>query len=74
MQTGRMCQEKKEEEDLPAFKIASMHWYNDKKSTKKKAQRKTDYSDQKQYRQHKHRQNKNNQKTKIGRKTIVWTI
>ena len=40
----------------------------------KKAQMKTDYSHQKQYRQHKHRQNKNNQKTKIGRKTTVWTF
>ena len=38
----------------------------------KKAQRKTGYSDQKQYRQNKHQQNKNNQKTKIERKTTVW--
>ena len=31
----RLCQEKKEEKDLPAFKIASMPQYNDKKSTYK---------------------------------------
>ena len=36
--------------------------------------RKTDYSDKKQYKQHKHQQNKNNQKTKMGTKTIVWTF
>ena len=38
----------------------------------KNARRKTAYSDQKQYRQHKHQQNKNNQKTKMRRKTTVW--
>ena len=59
-----MCQEKNEEEDSLAFKIAS-------KITLKNA-RKTDYSDQKQYRKHKHQQNKNYQKIKIGRKTTVW--
>ena len=37
----------------------------------KKTQRKTDYADQKQYQQHKHQHNKNNQKTKMGRKTTV---
>ena len=31
-------------------------------------QRKNDYRDQKQCRQHKHEQNKNNQKTKNGKK------
>ena len=31
----RLCQEKKEEEDLPAFKRASMHRYNDYKTTLK---------------------------------------
>ena len=35
---------------------------------------KIDYSKQKQYRQHKYQQNKNNLKTKIGKKTIVWTF
>ena len=40
----------------------------------KKTRNKTDYSGQKQYRQHKHQQNKNNQETKIGRKTNVWTF
>ena len=51
-----MCKEK-EEEDLHAFKIASMHRYNDSKTTLKKEQRKTNYSDQKQ---HKDQQNNNN--------------
>ena len=36
----------------------------------KKALRKTDYSDQKQYRKHKYQLNKNNQKTKMERKTM----
>ena len=35
---------------------------------------KTDYSDQNQYRQYKHQQNKNNQKTKTGNKTSAWTF
>ena len=35
-------------------------------------QRNIDNSDSKQYGQHKHQQKKNNQKTKIGRKTTVW--
>ena len=39
-----------------------MHWYNDLKTTYK-VQGKIDYSDQKQYRQHKDQQNKNNWKT-----------
>ena len=30
--TNCMCQEKKEEEDLPAYKIGLMHWYNDLKT------------------------------------------
>ena len=38
-------------------------------------QRKTDYCDEGKYRQHKHQQNKNNKKkTKMGRKTTVWTL
>ena len=40
----------------------------------KKVRRKTDCSHQKQHRQRKFQQNKNNQKAKIGRKTILWTI
>ena len=44
------------------------------KSLPKKARRKTDYSHRKQYRYYKHQQNKNNLKTKMGRKTIVWTF
>ena len=63
-----MCQEKKEKEDLRAFKIISIQL----EEFIKKARRKTDYSDQKRYRQHKHQQNKNNQRTKMERKTTVW--
>ena len=37
-----------------------------------KMQWKIDYSHQKQCRQRKHQQNKNNQLTKMGRKTTVW--
>ena len=66
-----MCQGKKEEEDLIAFKIASIHRYNDLKTTPKKARKEPDYSHQKQYRKHKDQQNRNNQK-KMGRKTTVW--
>ena len=40
----------------------------------KKVQRKSDYSHQKQYRQHKHQQIKNIEKTKMGRKTTIWTF
>ena len=32
------------------------------------------FSHQKQYRQHKHQQNENNKKTKLGRKTTAWTF
>ena len=39
-----------------------------------KASRKTDNSHQKQYRNHEDQQNDNNQKTKIGRKTTLWTF
>ena len=42
-----MCQEKKEEEDLPALKIALIHRYSDQKTTQKSAW-KTDYSFRKQ--------------------------
>ena len=57
-----VCQEKKEE-DLQAFKIAMMHPYSNSKTTYNNE----DYSHQKQYRQHKHQQNKNNQETKMWR-------
>ena len=68
-----MCQEKKQEEDLPAFKIVSMDRYKDSKTTLKIAEE--DWLQWlKQYRQHKHQENKNNQKTKIERKTTVWTL
>ena len=40
----------------------------------RKARKKTNYSHQKQYRQHENQQNDTNQKTKIGRKTILWTF
>ena len=40
----------------------------------KKASSKTDYDHSKQYRQHKHQQNKKNQKAKMGRKTTAWTF
>ena len=64
-------QEKKADEDSPAFNIASMHRYKNYKGTLK-MHRKSDSSNQKQYRQHKHQQNKNNQKIKMGRKTTLW--
>ena len=38
----------------------------------KKVLRKTDHSYKKKYRRYKYQQNKNNQKTKMGRKTTVW--
>ena len=61
-------QEKKEEKNLPALKIEMTRRLH------KKARRKTDYSHQKQYRQHKHQPNKNNQKTRMGRKITIWTL
>ena len=67
-----MCQEKKAEEDLPAFKIALIYWYIDSKTTLKML-RKIDYNDQKQYRQHKHRQKKNN-KIKNGKENYCMDI
>ena len=70
---GLNVSRKEGEKDLPLLKIASMHWYNDWKTTSK-VRRKTDYSHQKQYRQHKYWQNKNNQKIKIEWKTTVWTF
>ena len=39
-----------------------------------KVWRKTNYRHLKQYGQHKEQQNENNQKTKIGIKTMVWTF
>ena len=67
-----MCQEKKEEENFLVNKIASMHRCKDLKTTIK-MQRKTDYSNQKQYRQRKHQQ-KNNQKIKMARNTNCMDI
>ena len=40
----------------------------------KQEQRKTNYNNQKLYRLYKHQQNRNNQKTKMGRKTNMWTL
>ena len=37
-------------------------------------QKKTNCCHRKQYKQHKHQQNKNNEITKMGRKTTVWTF
>ena len=36
----------------------------------KNLRRKTDYSNEKQYRKHKHQQKKNNKKTKMKKKTV----
>ena len=63
-----MCEEKKEEDDLPALKTVLTHQYNDLTTTYK---RKTDYRYEKQYWQHEDQRNDNNQKTKIERKTIL---
>ena len=41
-----------------ALKITSIHRYNDPRNTQKKAQRKTYYCDQKQYKQRKDQQNR----------------
>ena len=60
-----MYEEKKKEEDSPSFKIALMHRLE---VYIKKRGKKTDYSDQKQYRQHEDQLNRNNQNTKMGRK------
>ena len=69
--TDYMFQEEREEEDLPALKTASTHGYND---YIKKAQRKTDHSHPKQYKRHVDQRNDNNQKTKAGSKTTLWTF
>ena len=53
-----MCQEKKEEEELLALKIARMQQYDDSKTIYIK-QKKTNKSDQKQYKQWNHQKNKN---------------
>ena len=49
-----MCQEKNEEEDFAAFKITSIHRFDNSKTTQKD-QRNTNYSDKKQ--KHKEQQN-----------------
>ena len=48
MLTDYMCQEKKEEEDLPVEKTVLKHQYNELKTTYK-TWGKTDYSHQKRY-------------------------
>ena len=58
---------KKKGEDSLGLKIASIHRLDSK--TTQKELRKTDCSDQKQ---HKDQYSKNNNKTKMGRKAIVW--
>ena len=63
---------KKEEEAALPFNIVLMHRYKDLKT--KTARWKTDNSHQKRYRQQKNQQNWNNQKTKVGRKTSVYTL
>ena len=73
LQTDYMCRDKKEEEESPDFKIVSMWINSTTRRQRNKTLMKTDYSHQKQYRQHKHQHNKNNQETKTGRKT-VWTF
>ena len=57
--TDYMCQEK-EKEDLPALKTMLTHRYNNSK---------TDYNHQRQYWQYKYQHSRNNQTTKMGRKT-----
>ena len=57
-----MCQEKKEEEDIPESKIALTHKYNSK--TTEKSAEEDWFSHQKQYGQHEDQQNGNNSKTK----------
>ena len=49
------CQEKKEEKDMPPLKIAAIYQYTDTRINKIK----TNYSDQKQYKQHKDQWNNN---------------
>ena len=63
-----MCQEKQEEEDLPAVKIASMYPFNDLRVDKKKVLKKADYTSKNQCRLHKHQQRKKTQKTKNKKK------
>ena len=58
--------QEKEDGDLPAFTTASIQRLEDHIK-----RRKAGYSDQKEYRQHKHQQNKNYQNTKMGRKISV---
>ena len=66
-----MCQEKKDEGDSLALKIASIHQYNGSKTAQKSAGK--DYlksSETIQKTQASTEQN--NQKRKMGRKTTVW--
>ena len=63
-----MCQVKREEEeDFPALKTST-------RKLLRKALRKTDYSHKNQYWRHEDQTTENNQKTKMGRKTTLWTF
>ena len=68
-----MCQAKKKEEDSLVLKITLMHRYKDLKTTLKIAEENW-LPYQKQYSQLKDQRNKNNQKTKMGRKKNMDTI
>ena len=63
-----MWQEKKEEEDLPGLKTVLTHQYKEK-SGERLITATRNNSDKT-----KNQWNNNNQKTKIGRKTTLWTF
>ena len=71
--TDYMCQEEREEEELPAVKTALTHRYNDSKTTEKSAEEdwleppKTILTTQWSVERH-------NQRTKVERKTTLWTF
>ena len=60
----RLYVSRKGGEELPSLKITLRQL--------KKEQRKANYIDEKQHKQHKCQKNHNNKKIKIGRKTTVW--
>ena len=60
-----MCQEKKEEKELPTLKITSLHQHKDSKEN-------THYSIQKQLRKHKDKRGNNKKETETERKTTLW--
>ena len=71
--TDYMCKEKQEEDNLLALKTVLVHQYNDLKTTSKGVEK--DWLQPfEQFWQREDEQNDNNQKTKIGRKTTVWTF